>query len=139
MARNVENACAGHDLVALAPEATAREAAQSMRDANCGSVLVMSGQELLGIVTERDVINRVVAEQRDPEATLLSDIMTRDPDTIDRGEPALRALQMMDDGGYRHLPVLDRGQVVGVVSRRDFFVEEKARLDRVRHLWEVMG
>ena len=52
---------------------------------------------------------------------------------------ALRALQMMDDGGYRHLPVLDRGQVVGVVSRRDFFGEEKARLDRERHLWEVMG
>ncbi len=139
MTRTVKQAMRRRELVALEPEATVYDAARAMTNANCGCVLVMADKTLVGIVTERDVINRVVAEALDPARTPVSAVMTADPDTIRPDAPALTALQMMEDGGYRHLPVVDDGETLGVVSRRDFFGQEKAQLDEERHLWERMG
>ncbi|MCP4328970.1 MAG: CBS domain-containing protein [Alphaproteobacteria bacterium] len=139
MTRKIRDAFRRRDLVALAPEATVRDAAMAMKQGNCGSVLVIVEVKLVGIVTERDVINRVVAAALDPAATALAAVMTEHPDTIGPDDPVLKALEMMEDGSYRHLPVVERGQVLGVVSRRDFYGEEKAQLDAERRLWEVMG
>jgi len=139
MVRTIADVLAKADPVALKPDKTAYDAACLMAERNCGSVLVMDGDALLGIFTERDMIRRVVAERRDPGATTLPDVMTRDPDTIELASPALAALQMMEDGNYRHLPVVSEGRIVGVVSRRDFYGDEKAELERERRLWEIMG
>jgi CBS domain-containing protein len=62
--------------------------------------------------------------------------MTPDPDTVSSDTTAIDALRLMQDGGYRHLPVVDSGRVLGVVSRRDFYGVEKLRLDDETALWE---
>jgi CBS domain-containing protein len=82
------------------------------------------------------MVNRVVAEGRDPDSTTLAEVMTANPDTIAPQATAIDALRRMQDGGYRHLPVVERGRLVGIVSRRDFFGMEKARLDDESGFWE---
>jgi CBS domain-containing protein len=110
-----------------------------MRERHVGSVLIAAADRLEGIFTERDMVFRVVAEGRDPDATALADVMTADPDVLPPQASALDALRRMQDGGYRHLPIVDRGRLVGIVSRRDFQGEEKARLDEESGLWEKIG
>lgn len=135
----VPDVISGQRLVHLGDGATVREAAQVMREQKIGCVLVMEGQSLLGIFTERDVLTRVVAEGLDPDATRLGEVMTPAPDTISADDMAIEALRLMDDGGFRHLPVLKDGQVVGVVSRRDFSGLEKARIDEETAIWDRIG
>lgn len=125
--------------VHLTGEASVREAACLMRGRNVGSVLIMEQRRLLGIFTERDMVHRVVAEGRDPNQTPLRDVMTPRPDTIAPGTAAIDALRLMHDGGYRHLPVVAEGRVVGMVSRRDFLGAEKARLEDETATWERIG
>lgn len=126
-------------VIKLPRDATVLEAARLMRDQNVGAVLVMEELALLGIFTERDMVTRVVAERRDSETTKLSEVMTADPDRVEADETAITALRMMDDGGYRHLPVIERGAVVGVVSRRDFSGLELAQLDEEAAIWSRIG
>jgi CBS domain-containing protein len=125
--------------VHLLANAGVREAAKLMRERNVGSVLIIEAGRLEGIFTERDMVHRVVAAGRDPDATVLGEVMTRDPDTIAPDATALDALRRMQDGGYRHLPVVEGGRVVAVVSRRDFLGGEKARLDAETAVWERIG
>ena len=125
--------------VHLPAAAGVRAAARLMRDRNVGSVLIIEDGRLEGIFTERDMVHRVVAEGRDPDGTALGEVMTRDPDTVPPDTTALDALRRMQDGGYRHLPVVEAGQVVAVVSRRDFLGGEKARLDDETAMWERIG
>jgi len=127
-----------HDqtLLHLPATATVREAAREMRNRHVGAVLVVAGDRLEGIFTERDMVNRVVAEGLDPDGTKLAEVMTKNPDTVGPNDTALVALRRMQDGGYRHLPVVDNGHLVGIVSRRDFDGDEKARLDSETKLWE---
>ncbi|MDJ0936987.1 MAG: CBS domain-containing protein [Kiloniellales bacterium] len=132
----IPDVISGRRLMHLGDGATVREAAQVMREEKIGCVLVMDGQALLGIFTERDLVTRVVAEGLEPDTTRLHDVMTRDPDTISADDMAIEALRLMDDGGFRHLPVLKDGQVVGVVSRRDFSGLEKARMDEEAAIWD---
>ena len=128
------------ELAALPGTATVREAARLMAARNIGSVLVTARDgRLEGILTERDILCRIVAPGCDPDRTRLQEVMTKDPDTIGPDEPAIEALRRMRDGGYRHLPVVDGGRLVGIVSRRDFGGDEKTRLEDETRLWEIMG
>lgn len=116
--------------LAQVPQAmTVREAAGLMAARHIGAVLVMDGPRLLGIFTERDLLARVVAPGLDPNDTRLSQVMTRDPDTIDAEASALDALQMMRRSGYRHLPVVSGGRVVGIISVRDLYGTVIAELE----------
>lgn len=124
------------EVVHLKGDTSVHEAARVIREHNIGSVLVMDGERLDGIVTVADMAYRVVAEGLDPDKTILAEVMTANPDTISRDSAAIEALRMMQDGGYRHLPVVDGDKVIGVVSRRDFFGTEEARLDEETNLWE---
>jgi CBS domain-containing protein len=126
----------GRDLLELPAGASVRDAAQAMRDWDVGAVLVTENGRLAGIFTERDLVNRVIACDRDPESTPLSEVMTRDPDTISPKAAALEALRLMEDGGYRHVPVVAEGRLVGIVSGRDFLGSEKDRLEMETGLWE---
>jgi len=111
-------------LLELPASATVREAAHRMREREVGAVLITAAGALEGIFTERDVLMRVVASDRDPDRTRLGEVMTRNPDTIDAGDLAVTALSRMSERGYRHLPVTRDGRLVGIVSRRDFLGDE---------------
>ncbi|MDB5945055.1 MAG: putative signal transduction protein with domain [Ramlibacter sp.] len=113
-------------VVSLGPHASVREAAGVMTRANCGSVLVMEPPEsLLGIVTERDLMTRVLAKGLDPESTQLRDIMTPNPLCVPPETLISDAVVIMLERGFRHLPIIGPGsKILGVFSVRDALPRE---------------
>src|SRR5437016_3152737 len=106
------------DLITVDPGATVAEAATVMGEHHAGSALVMDGESLAGIFTERDIV-RALGEHFDAAGHPVSHWMTADPVTIAAEASAEDALERMLGGGFRHLPVKDGDRVVGVVSMRD--------------------
>ena len=98
---------------------TVSEAARLMKDRNIGALMVVEEDRLVGMFTERDGLFRVLADGLDAHETRLSDVMTPNPQTISPDSGFTVALQMMHDGSYRHLPVVEAGRVIGIVSVRD--------------------
>ncbi len=121
------------EVVRIAPEATVDEAAKQLRAHRVAALLVMEGERLVGIVTERDIVFRVVAEERDPRAVRVREIMTPDPVTARPDERAVDALDKMRRGHFRHLPVVEDGRVVAVVSIRDLYEAVRASLEEELH------
>jgi CBS domain-containing protein len=105
------------DLLAVAPDLALGEVAKRMVAKDVGAVLVMDGERLVGILTERDVL-RAVAKGIDDDA-VVADWMTRDPDTLHPDESTQHAAVLMIHGGFRHLPVTEGDEVVGMLSIRD--------------------
>ena len=105
-------------LLKAAPETLVSKAAKLMAAKNVGAVLVVEANCLVGIVSERDIAFRVVALGLDPQATRLADVMTRAPHTVDPDKPFGYALLVMQENGFRHLPVVQDGKVIGIVSSR---------------------
>jgi CBS domain-containing protein len=104
----------------ITPRASALDASRLMIDAGVGAVLVEDGERLVGILSERDIVARVVVKGRDPDKTLVSEIMTSDVRTVSEGASLLSALEVMHEGRFRHLPVVDSsGKVIGMLSVRD--------------------
>ena len=134
--RIIPDVIRGQQVVYLGGQATARQAAKLMRKHNVGAVLITENDVLKGILTVNDMTYRVIAEGLDPDKTLLREVMTPDPDTVHSDTTAIDALRLMQDGNYRHLPVVDGRRILGLVSRRDFHGVEKARLDDETALWE---
>lgn len=127
------------DPVALRPSASVKEACECMRARRTGSVLVTDDSgRLAGIFTGRDAVTRVLAAGKDAAQTKLADVMTAAPVTMTPDKTAIDALRLMWDGGFRHIPIVKNGEVVGVVSRGDFKGIEQDRLDEERELWEHM-
>jgi CBS domain-containing protein len=116
-------------LCCLPGTATAEEAARMMRERQVGAIMIVSEGRLEGIVTERDLVFRLVADQRDPTATPVSAIMTYDPETLRPDDSALAALDMMRLGRYRHLPVMDGETIVGIVSVGDLYEAVRQTLE----------
>jgi CBS domain-containing protein len=106
------------DLITVDPQATVAEAATVMGEHHAGSALVMEGDSLSGIFTERDIV-RALGEHFDAAGHPVSNWMTRNPVTIASDADVHDALERMLSGGFRHLPVLDGERVVGLVSMRD--------------------
>ncbi len=135
--RQIADIIHDQDPVTLPATATVAEACRKMRERKVGAVLVTKGdRRLVGIFTGRDAVCRVLAENRSPELTRLAEVMTRDPDAMPPGKTAIDALRLMKDGCFRHVPIVDGGKVVGVVSRGDFRGLEIDRLDEETVLWE---
>lgn len=137
----VPDVVSDQNLVKLEASATAREAAVLMDSNQVSSVLVIDkDNKLRGIFTVRDVARRVVGGNLDPDGTPLSNVMTKDVRCIAARETPQDALRIMQDSKFRHLPVTidgtSAGQILGIVSRRDFFPEEEALLKFEEHLWE---
>ncbi len=109
----------GPDLVAARADETVCDAARRMAENKCGSILIMDREQLLGIFTERDLLVRVVATGRNPAETRLDEVMTTDIETIDGDDSIEEAIRRMDEGAFRHLPVVDSERVLGVLSVRD--------------------
>ncbi len=106
-------------VMAVAPDATVTYAVCLMNHRDVGAVLVMDGERLAGIFTERDVLRRVIEPGLDPSITRVHEVYTDKPSTIGGSEPAERALDVMVDGGFRHVPVVERGRVLGILSMRE--------------------
>jgi CBS domain-containing protein len=126
----------------VTPAATVKDAVATMAGHRCGSVLVVSGEQVVGIFTERDLMLRVVAKGLAPEATPIDAVMTKAPDTIDADAPVADAIRAMDEFSYRYLPVLDAGRCIGVISTRHLpfgdVLEMKDELDARHALAEKM-
>ena len=139
MLRKIKDIMRDCEVAELPPTSTVQRAARLMlRTRQCATLIVSKGQ-LEGIVTEQDIVRRVVAMGLDPAATILSEVMTARPDTIGFDDLAIKGLRMMEDGGYRHLPVVMGRRVLGIVSRSDFPGDEKVELEVERHYWEAVG
>jgi CBS domain-containing protein len=104
--------------VADRPEDTLAEAARKMWEQQTGSLLVVDGEDLVGIVTERDVL-KAVATGSALEDTRISEVMSKDLVTVGPGTSLREAAKVMADKWIRHLPVLDAGKLVGIISQRD--------------------
>ncbi len=120
----------------LPPDATVQAACTRMHDRRVGAVLVTDAKgQLVGIFTGRDAVH-CLAKRKNPAETQLRHVMTRNPHTMAPRGTAIEALRTMRDGGFRHIPVLEEGIVIGVVSHGDFRGREQDRLDEETGIWE---
>jgi CBS domain-containing protein len=133
--QTIKNVMEQSKLLVAAPETTVRQAAEMMSSRHVGAVLVVQDDRLLGIFTERDAVFRVLACRLDPDATQVSDVMTQSPKTISPEKTFGHAMLLMHENGFRHLPVIQDGKPVGIVSSRnaldpsleEFIAEESRR------------
>src|ERR671910_1848794 len=124
--------------VTAAADITVAAAARLMKEHRIGAILITQEGRLAGIFTERDALFRVIAEDRDPAATRVAEVMTANPRTIAPDRPFGHALHLMHEGGFRHVPVVDNGRPLGVVSARDALGPDLqqfvAELDKRTHI-----
>ena len=107
------------DPLLVSPDATVREAVDLMREKREGCVFVRDATgSLVGVFTERDLAARVAVPGRNPDETAVNEVMTRNPVTLQKADPLAWALHRMGVDGYRHLPVLDGGRLIGFLSVR---------------------
>lgn len=103
----------------VAPDTTVAAAVELINSRRVGAVLVMSGAELAGIFTERDVLRRVVGERRNPDTTRIGDVMTRELVVMRPTATVQDAMSVVAERRCRHLPIVEEGRVLGVVSAGD--------------------
>ncbi len=111
-------ALVGGSAAVVGPEATLEDVAEAMIEAGTGSLAVIEGRQLVGIITERDIV-RCVAEDEDPAEALARDWMTGEPDTFSPEVDVEEAAAWLLEAGYRHLPVIQGDELLGVASIRD--------------------
>jgi CBS domain-containing protein len=131
------------ELVTASSTTKVSTAVRLMKQGHATAILVCKKGRLVGIFTEHDALLRVLAEQRDPRATPLADVMTCNPQTIGPDCQLGHALHLMYEGGIRNLPVVRNGRPIGILSARDAlgpelnsFVDE---LEQREHLSEILG
>ena len=122
--RTVEQLVNRSEVIALPGTATVREASKLMAEHHIGAVLVMAEGQLQGIFTERDALIRVLARDKNPDETEISEVMTRNLVTVLPETTAVDALRLMNEVGFRHLPIVEGGDVHGIISLRDFIGAE---------------
>jgi CBS domain-containing protein len=103
----------------IAPEATVFEAIEMMAEANVGALLVMKGEKLVGIISERDYTRKVFIRGKSSKETQVDEIMSKDVTTTKPGDGVDDCLRLMTEKHIRHLPVMDGGKVIGVISIGD--------------------
>jgi CBS domain-containing protein len=120
---------------------TVAEAARLMKKRRVGALMVVEDGKLVGIFTERDALFKVNATGLDARTALIADVMTRNPQTIHPDKPFLDALHLMHESSFRHIPVVENGQPIGMISARDAFgtelgelLYEFVRQERISHL-----
>lgn len=117
--RKIRDVITDQTILTTPGDLSVREAARRMAATRVGSIMITDDGKLTGIFTERDVLVRVLAAGLDPETTTLGQVMTADPITASPEIPLGHALHMMYEGGFRHVPVVEDGRPVGMISARD--------------------
>lgn len=140
--RTLRDVIAHQKVFSAPPTETVRAAAVRMAEGKVGAMLVVDGGRIAGIFTERDLLNRVIAKHLDPDTTTLAQVMTPDPRTVSPDKTLAHALVMMYEGCYRHVPVVEDGKPLGMVSARDALgrelIEFENELERRDRLTEIM-
>jgi CBS domain-containing protein len=134
--QRVKNVMERKRRLVAAPGTTVAKAAKLMAAKDVGAIMVVENKRLVGIFTERDVVFRVIAKDRDVNTTTIAEVMTLDPVTVGPGDSFGRALLIMHEGGFRHVPVVENGEPLGIVSSRsaldpdmeEFVAETQRRL-----------
>lgn len=105
--------------IKAAPDTSVSQAARLMATKDAGAVLVVEDDQLIGIFTERDVVFRVIAQGLDPKETYLRQVMTADPKTLGPNQCYGHALVIMQENGFRHVPVVEENLPIGIISSRN--------------------
>ena len=137
--KNIGELIEGQTLTVIEPGWTVRTAAQRMAERNIGAVAVVEKGALAGVFSERDIMSRVVAKGLNPDSTEVSDVMSRELVVAAPTEDVLSAIQKMHSIGSRHLPVVDEGKLVGMISIRDLLeVDDRDQRAKARFLSELV-
>lgn len=120
------------NLVIATSNETVAAVAKRMKASHLGAILIVDNDKLTGIFTERDILNRVVSEDKDPQTTLVSEVATFNPIVVQDDAHIKECAQILRDKGFRHLPVVDdKGMHIGIVSSRDFFQFMAIELEQI--------
>jgi CBS domain-containing protein len=126
----------GHEIWSISPEATVFEAIKLMSKKSVGALLVMEGETLVGIVTERDYARKVILEGKSSKQTQVKDIMTKRIVGVDPARTIEKCMALMTEKRIRHLPVVDGQRVIGLVSIGDLvkaiIAEQKIIIDQLQ-------
>lgn len=117
-------------LYSIESDRSVLEAARYMMEHNVGALPVLRNGDLAGILSERDIMNRVVAVGRTPGTTAVSEVMTANPRAVAADESIEECLFIMHEFGFRHLPIVDGKQLRGLVSLRDVMMHQAAEMQR---------
>jgi len=135
----VKNVMQRRKILKASPEMLVSKAAKLMAKKNVGAIMVVEGEQLVGIFTERDVVFRVVAPGLNAQTTRVAEVMTPEPEIVGPEKPLGYALLVMHERGFRHLPVVEDGKIVGIVSARsamdpdlEDFISEARRREHFR-------
>jgi CBS domain-containing protein len=138
MERTIRDVIKNQQPIVAPASMSVRQAASVMKERRIGAMMVVEQDRLVGIFTERDALTGVVAEGRDTQTTTLAEVMTHNPKTISPDATFNAALELMHEGRFRHVPVVENGVPVGMVSVRDAmgselqsFVYELLRQDQM--------
>jgi len=127
------------ELYFVGPGQTVADAARYMTERNVGAVCVLAGDRLVGILSERDMMKRVVAPNRDPATIKVSEVMTPNPVIVEAGESRDKCAQIMKRAGVRHLPVIDGDKLLGLLSLRDILqVNLSEKEEEVRQMQDYI-
>ena len=117
--RLIRDVIAGRKAYTTSSHTSIADAARLMKQHAIGALMVVDEGKLVGIFTERDVVFRVIAADKDPKSTRVASAMTPKPRALDASRPLGHALHLMYEGGFRHVPVIEDGKPIGMVSARD--------------------
>ena len=141
--RPISSVIAKRNIVTASSNTTVSEAARKMKQHEVGALMVVENGKLIGIFTERDALFRILAVGRDPRTAKVSEVMTAHPQTVDPDKPVGYALLMMYEGGFRHVPVVEDGKPIGMISARDALGPElqefEDEVERRKRIGEILG
>ncbi len=127
------------DVASVESRATVLDAARIMAQRRVGAVVVLRGNTVVGIFTERDLLTRVVAQQRDPATTVVESVMTSPVACCGLNSTRAECRAFMRSRGIRHLPVVEEGRLLGMISIRDILEDVTAEQEQtIQHLYEYM-
>jgi CBS domain-containing protein len=113
-----------HRLVTAPPTASVLEVARVMTDARVGAIPIVEGERIVGIFSERDLMTRIVVEGRDPQRALVLEVMSREVQSATPDDTRSECLERMREARCRHLPVLENGRLIAMLSMRDLLRDE---------------
>jgi CBS domain-containing protein len=129
-------------LVQIDSNSTVKDACSVMKKNTVGSILIIDKRVLVGIFTERDLLNKIVCQDLDPNKVILKDVMSTNVIGLEGNKPFSHALHVMHQNGFRHVPVLENGAPIGVVSARDALGAEWQQFEEevkfADHLFELI-
>lgn len=131
--RTIRNILEAREIYSLSPSMTAEEAARYLAERNVGATVVLEGGQLAGLLSERDILTKVVAMGRDPRTTPIADIMSQNLVMVNADQTCEDCLALMKRNGVRHLPVVDNDRLLGLVSLRDLLqVDVSEKEDEIK-------